>query len=103
MTSEYSTFIQFISLVLLCMRSPNSLGFDVAILLNLQYFMKTGTCKFGASCKYHHPRQGGGSVSPVALNYYGYPLRPVTPLYFPWPLHSYYSYKDVHIMNCQLG
>ncbi|XP_024933149.3 zinc finger CCCH domain-containing protein 34 isoform X3 [Ziziphus jujuba] len=41
-----------------------------------QYYMKTGTCKYGASCKYHHPRQGGGSISSVTLNYYGYPLRP---------------------------
>ncbi|GFZ21831.1 zinc finger C-x8-C-x5-C-x3-H type family protein [Actinidia rufa] len=41
-----------------------------------QYYMRTGTCKFGASCKYHHPRQGGGSAIPVALNYSGYPLRP---------------------------
>lgn len=42
--------------------------------------MRTGTCKFGASCKYHHPRQGGGggdSVTPVSLNYMGFPLRPV--------------------------
>lgn len=41
--------------------------------------MRTGTCKFGASCKYHHPRQGGGggSVAPVSLSYLGYPLRPV--------------------------
>ncbi|XP_056843789.1 zinc finger CCCH domain-containing protein 34-like [Raphanus sativus] len=31
------------------------------------HFMRTGTCKYGASCKYHHPRQGGGgSVAPVA-------------------------------------
>lgn len=39
--------------------------------------MRTGTCKFGASCKYHHPRQGGGggSVAPVSLSYLGYPLR----------------------------
>lgn len=39
--------------------------------------MRTGTCKFGASCKYHHPRQGGGSVAPVSLNFYGFPLRQV--------------------------
>jgi hypothetical protein len=43
----------------------------------LQYYMRTGTCKFGASCKYHHPRQGEESVTPVSLNCYGYPLRPV--------------------------
>lgn len=31
-------------------------------------------CKFGSSCKYHHPRQGGASH--VSVNYLGYPLRP---------------------------
>ncbi|CAN7010060.1 hypothetical protein IGI04_011587 [Brassica rapa subsp. trilocularis] len=40
-----------------------------------QHFMRTGTCKYGGSCKYHHPRQGGGSVAPVSLSYLGYPLR----------------------------
>ncbi|KAG9143100.1 hypothetical protein Leryth_006360 [Lithospermum erythrorhizon] len=37
--------------------------------------MRTGTCKFGVSCKYHHPKHGGGSAAPVNLNIYGYPLR----------------------------
>ncbi|XP_044499900.1 zinc finger CCCH domain-containing protein 58 isoform X2 [Mangifera indica] len=41
-----------------------------------KYYMRTGTCKFGPSCKYHHPRQGAGSVTHVTLNYHGYPLRP---------------------------
>lgn len=52
------------------------------ILLDWQYYMRTGTCKFGASCKFHHPRQGGGSISSVSLNYYGYPLRQVCFLVF---------------------
>ncbi|MQL92530.1 hypothetical protein Taro_025153 [Colocasia esculenta] len=40
------------------------------------YFLRTGTCKFGGTCKYHHPRQGGSGRS-IHLNSYGYPLRPV--------------------------
>lgn len=44
----------------------------------VQYYLRTGTCKFGASCKFHHPRHAGGSLSNVPLNTYGYPLRPVT-------------------------
>ncbi|XP_057771996.1 zinc finger CCCH domain-containing protein 34 isoform X1 [Salvia miltiorrhiza] len=40
-----------------------------------QYYIRTGMCKFGGSCKYHHPKQGVGSSAPVALNFYGYPLR----------------------------
>jgi len=42
-----------------------------------QYYLKTGTCKFGASCKFHHPKNGGGYLSQAPLNVYGYPLRPV--------------------------
>ncbi|XP_038682566.1 zinc finger CCCH domain-containing protein 32-like isoform X1 [Tripterygium wilfordii] len=41
-----------------------------------QFYLKTGTCKFGASCKFHHPKHAGGSMSHVPLNTYGYPLRP---------------------------
>ncbi|KAK6117356.1 hypothetical protein DH2020_048874 [Rehmannia glutinosa] len=43
---------------------------------HLEYYMRTGMCKFGASCKYHHPKHGIGSSAPVTLNIYGYPLRP---------------------------
>ncbi|XP_062014158.1 uncharacterized protein LOC133730620 [Rosa rugosa] len=50
---------------------PERLGQPVC-----QYYMRTGMSKFGATCKYHHPKQGGGSAAPVSLNYYGYPLRP---------------------------
>ncbi|OAY71126.1 Zinc finger CCCH domain-containing protein 5 [Ananas comosus] len=39
------------------------------------YYMKNGTCKFGSTCKFHHPKQGG-HVQQVLLNYFGYPLRP---------------------------
>ncbi|CAI8594372.1 unnamed protein product [Vicia faba] len=40
-----------------------------------QYYIRTGSCKFGASCKYHHPKQTAGVIAPVSLNHYGYPLR----------------------------
>ncbi|KAD4585119.1 hypothetical protein E3N88_22720 [Mikania micrantha] len=41
-----------------------------------QYYLKTGTCKFGATCRFHHPREMAGRVS---LNVLGYPLRPISP------------------------
>ncbi|KAL8233167.1 hypothetical protein R6Q57_002945 [Mikania cordata] len=41
-----------------------------------QYYLKTGTCKFEATCKFHHPRDMAGRVS---LNVLGYPLRPNEP------------------------
>ncbi|KAE8706504.1 hypothetical protein F3Y22_tig00110392pilonHSYRG00097 [Hibiscus syriacus] len=40
----------------------------------LQYYLKTGTCKFGATCKFHHPRDKAGIAGRVSLNL-GYPLR----------------------------
>nr|GMD22096.1 zinc finger CCCH domain-containing protein 32-like [Ipomoea batatas] len=41
-----------------------------------QYYLRTGLCKFGASCRFHHPRNAGGSLSNAPLNIYGFPLRP---------------------------
>ncbi|KAK1403167.1 hypothetical protein POM88_002772 [Heracleum sosnowskyi] len=38
------------------------------------YFLKTGTCKYGASCKYHHPLDRHG-VGPLVLNTLGLPMR----------------------------
>ncbi|MBA0752291.1 hypothetical protein Gogos_001137, partial [Gossypium gossypioides] len=39
------------------------------------YYLKTGTCKFGATCKFHHPRDKAGIAGRVSLNILGYPLR----------------------------
>ncbi|XP_010270054.1 PREDICTED: zinc finger CCCH domain-containing protein 12 isoform X2 [Nelumbo nucifera] len=39
-----------------------------------QYFLKTGTCKFGATCKYHHPRDRHDTAH-VLLNILGLPMR----------------------------
>ena len=45
-----------------------------------QHFVKSGFCKFGGKCKYHHPRllmppQPAGALSPLGL-----PLKPVSVL-----------------------
>jgi len=45
--------------------------------------LKTGTCKFGATCRFHHPRDKAGIAGRVALNILGYPLRPVSIEYLP--------------------
>lgn len=42
----------------------------------LQHYLKTGTCKYGPACKYHHPRDKNG-VGPVPLNSLGLPMRQV--------------------------
>lgn len=43
-----------------------------------EHYMKTGTCKYGASCKYHHPQYFSGPKSNCILSPLGLPLRPVS-------------------------
>ncbi|KAM7276489.1 hypothetical protein ACFE04_018355 [Oxalis oulophora] len=38
------------------------------------YYLKTGTCKYGSTCKYHHPKDRNGA-GPVAFNAVGLPMR----------------------------
>ncbi|WOK92981.1 zinc finger CCCH domain-containing protein 33-like [Canna indica] len=40
-----------------------------------QYYMKTGRCKFGNSCKYHHPKERN-QASECTIGPFGLPLRP---------------------------
>ena len=58
---------------------------QILISIHLQYYLKTGTCKFGATCKFHHPREKAAIATRVQLNVLGYPIRPVCskiPLFF---------------------
>ncbi|CAN8269598.1 unnamed protein product [Cochlearia groenlandica] len=41
-----------------------------------QYFMRTGDCKFGVSCRYHHPLDTVQPKTGVLLSSIGLPLRP---------------------------
>uniref|UniRef100_A0A1J3IIP3 Zinc finger CCCH domain-containing protein 34 n=1 Tax=Noccaea caerulescens TaxID=107243 RepID=A0A1J3IIP3_NOCCA len=41
-----------------------------------QYFMRTGDCKFGSSCRYHHPLDAVAPNTGVLLSSIGLPLRP---------------------------
>ncbi|OIW13940.1 hypothetical protein TanjilG_09291 [Lupinus angustifolius] len=41
-----------------------------------QYYMRTGECKFGSSCRYHHPPDMSASKATVTLSPAGLPLRP---------------------------
>ncbi|XP_038973176.1 zinc finger CCCH domain-containing protein ZFN-like isoform X3 [Phoenix dactylifera] len=45
-----------------------------------QFYMKTGDCKFGAVCKFHHPRERLVPVPNCSLSPLGLPLRPGEPL-----------------------
>ncbi|KAK6130465.1 hypothetical protein DH2020_035803 [Rehmannia glutinosa] len=45
-----------------------------------QYYLRTGDCKFGATCKYHHPPEWSAAKINFALSPMGLPLRPGAPL-----------------------
>ncbi|OWM86134.1 hypothetical protein CDL15_Pgr010958 [Punica granatum] len=45
-----------------------------------QFYMKTGDCKFGAVCKFHHPRERLIPPPDCLLSPIGLPLRPGEPL-----------------------
>ncbi|XP_043709108.1 zinc finger CCCH domain-containing protein ZFN-like isoform X3 [Telopea speciosissima] len=45
-----------------------------------QFYMKTGDCKFGAVCRFHHPRDRLIPVPNCMLSHLGLPLRPGEPL-----------------------
>ncbi|KAE8726363.1 Zinc finger CCCH domain-containing protein 58 [Hibiscus syriacus] len=44
-----------------------------------QYYVKTGNCKYGSSCRYHHPPQVIAPKGDVILSPLGLPLRPGEP------------------------
>ncbi|KAL2482237.1 Zinc finger CCCH domain-containing protein 33 [Forsythia ovata] len=45
-----------------------------------QFYLKTGDCKFGSVCKFHHPRERLIPVPDCVLSPIGLPLRPGEPL-----------------------
>ncbi|KAK1408639.1 hypothetical protein QVD17_40595 [Tagetes erecta] len=58
-----------------------------------QYYKRTGDCKFGSSCRYHHPPEFTLPKSNFVLSPMGLPLRPGA------PLCTHYSQKGV----CKFG
>ncbi|XP_051129643.1 zinc finger CCCH domain-containing protein 32-like [Andrographis paniculata] len=45
-----------------------------------QYYLRTGDCKFGSTCKYHHPPELSVARPSFLLSPMGLPLRPGAPL-----------------------
>ncbi|KAL0327984.1 UNVERIFIED_CONTAM: Zinc finger CCCH domain-containing protein 26 [Sesamum calycinum] len=66
-------------------------------LLVLRYYLKTGTCKYGSTCKYHHPKD---RQADVLMNLVGLPMRQNTrscPYYMRTGLCKYgYACKFHH-------
>lgn len=53
-----------------------------------QFYMKTGDCKYGAVCRFHHPRERLIPAPDCVLSTLGLPLRPVR--YYLCSLLSFY-------------
>lgn len=64
-----------------------------------QYFMRTGDCKFGSSCRYHHPLDAVPPNTGVLLSSIGLPLRPVS-LFFFFYRHKTMSYVFASFAMC---
>uniref|UniRef100_A0A0A8Y5A6 C3H1-type domain-containing protein n=1 Tax=Arundo donax TaxID=35708 RepID=A0A0A8Y5A6_ARUDO len=45
-----------------------------------QFYLKTGDCKFGSVCKFHHPKERTIPTPNCALSSLGLPLRPGEPI-----------------------
>lgn len=43
------------------------------------YFLKTGQCKFGITCKFHHPQPAGTSLPASAPQFYQQAQSPTVP------------------------
>ncbi|WVZ71765.1 hypothetical protein U9M48_020309 [Paspalum notatum var. saurae] len=69
-----------------------------------EHYMKTGTCKYGAACKYNHPQYFSGQKPNCALSPLGLPLRPVSRFHTSTYFHSgnFYvvSMKDKSRLIC---
>lgn len=54
-----------------------------------RYYMKTGSCKYGSTCKYHHPKERHVPLATGTLSPQGLPLRPVNLILilFLFPIH----------------
>ncbi|KAI8031809.1 hypothetical protein LOK49_LG01G00070 [Camellia lanceoleosa] len=60
-----------------------------------QFYMKTGDCKFGAVCRFHHPRERLLPSPDCVLSPIGLPLRPGEPCAFLFSLWSSSSHAPV--------
>ena len=72
-----------------------------------QFYMKTGDCKFGAVCRFHHPRERLIPAPDCVLSPIGLPLRPVSSFFIiPFFLPSNYPhlvYVKCFYQNLSLG
>lgn len=57
-----------------------------------QYYLKTGDCKYGSSCRYHHPRDRVVPRTNCLLSPIGLPLRLVGNFFYFFYLYLYLAW-----------
>lgn len=53
----------------------------IIILRLLQYYMRTGGCKYGKACRFNHSRAKASAAPVLELNFLGLPIRLVSLLF----------------------
>ena len=61
--------------------SNSTFGVTVPFLSLLQYYLRTGGCKFGKACRYNHTKAKPSAVPVLELNFLGLPIRMVLLMY----------------------
>lgn len=86
-------------LSLFCNYYLHGINWYSALVCGLQYYFRTGGCKYGLTCRFNHTKPNS-DVPPSApeLNFLGLPIRPVIPPIFN-SLFVYLTFVKCYITN----
>ena len=65
--------------------------------LDCHYYMKTGDCKYGMTCRFNHPKERASALPNCTLSPLGLPLRQVSSLTFCLNLTNFKM--PIHVMH----
>ncbi|KAL8142819.1 hypothetical protein V2J09_015851 [Rumex salicifolius] len=68
-----------------------------------QHFLRTGECKYGAFCRYHHPTEWSGQKASFTLSPMGLPLRPGAPTCIHFTQHGVCRFGPTCKFNHPMG
>ncbi|KAJ0105698.1 hypothetical protein Patl1_18214 [Pistacia atlantica] len=72
----WTSYLSPVSLRAMALEGPQFFGVIIFLLSYLQYYLKTGGCKFGKACRYSHTRAKSPVIPILELNFLGLPIRP---------------------------
>lgn len=77
----FSIYYLFISLYYGQCTYKNFCGVIIFLLSSMQYYLRTGGCKYGKACRYNHTKAKTLVTPSLELNFLGLPIRPVLLLF----------------------